>query len=112
MHKFPTVIFIYLFLSLSVHAEQYVCAYKCYFVEDELCQNIIQRTDDGFTGKYGFQYTVAEDERYIALSRPLAEPDGVAVFSLIIDKETLEFSRATTDMDGSGHRNGNCTLLP
>ena len=86
-----------------MYAEQYVCAYKCYVVEDRLCQAIIQRTDDGFTGKNGFpNYTVAEDERYIALSQPLAEPDGVAVFSVIIDKETLEFSRATTDMDGSG----------
>ena len=54
----------------------------------------------------------AKSCQQIVLSSPNVFQEGVAVFSVIIDKETLEFSRATTDMDGSYHRNGNCTLVP
>ena len=111
--SFVCSLIISIFLSLSVQAEQYVCAYQCGLQLEKICQKIIQRSDDGFTVENKApDWTVAENEKYIALSRPAVGPDSVDVSSLIIDKETLEFTTAVTFMEGKYHQKGNCAMLP
>ena len=92
--------------SLQASADQFVCAFQCY-VTNEVCQSTYSRTNDGFKDDY-HSFFVNENESYISLSSPYVGQDGAAVWSVIINKKTLEFTKSTTSLTDTGFRLGKC----
>lgn len=92
--------------SLQAYADQFVCAFQCYGT-NEICQSTYSRTDEGFKDDY-HSFFVNENESYISLSSPYVGQDGAAVWSVIINKKTLEFTKSTTSLTDTGYRLGRC----
>lgn len=95
---------------LPVSGETYVCAFQCY-VSDKVCQSSYKRTDGGFLDDYDRLHFTNENERYISFAYPYVGDDGTVVWSVVIDKSTLEFARSTTALDGGGSRSGKCSVV-
>lgn len=91
---------------LKVAADQFVCAFQCYG-ENEICQTTYSRTDEGFIDDY-HSYFVNENETFITLSSPYVGQDAAVVFSTIINKKSLEFTKSTTELANNSFRSGKC----
>lgn len=101
---------LFLILVSPVFGETYVCAFQCY-ISDELCQSSYERTHDGFVDDYDRLHITNENERYISLAFPYVGDDGAVVWSVVIDKSTLEFAKSTNALDGGGSRLGKCSVV-
>lgn len=87
----------------------YVCGYKC-FGSGKICQDQYSKSVNGYKDKY-HEFKSKEDSKSIALSYSHVGNDGVAVFSVVIDKQTLKFAKNTLVLDGGGTTKGNCVIL-
>ena len=95
-------------------SESYVCAFKC-FIGDDICQTTYTRKNNIFIDDWNHEFRFVEDQNSLAMSNIIVESDGSVIFSVIIDKKTLEFTKSTTqlarDWGGTGHEDGTCSLV-
>jgi hypothetical protein len=106
-----TTLVVSLIFSFPAFSETYVCAFKCFGKTDKICQSEYTRAADGFKGDYGSEFLVKENERYISMSNPYAGIDGAAVFSVIIDKLDLNYTKSTTELEYTVSRLGTCSKI-
>ena len=92
--------------------ETYICAFKC-FLSDDICQTTYTRKNNIFIDEWNREFIFVEDKKNLAMTDMfIDESEGSAIFSIIIDKPTLKFTKSTTTIDGGrGFADGSCTVV-
>lgn len=92
--------------------ESYICAFKC-FIGDDICQTTYTRKNNTFIDEWNREFIFVEDKRNLAMTDMfIDESEGSAIFTAIIDKQTLKYTKSTTTIDGGrGFSDGSCTLV-
>lgn len=113
MSTIRTIFALLLLIPSLSWGESYVCASKCYMT-DEICQTTYTRDNKVFKDNWGQRYMFVEDKKNLAMASIFAnEEKGSAIFSVIIDKPTLKFTKSTTQVEegGTGYLNGTCSII-
>ena len=92
--------------------ESYICAFKC-FMSDDICQTTYTRKNNIFIDEWNREFKFVEDKKNLAMTYMFTyESEGSAIFSAIIDKQTLKYIKSTTSIDGvRGFSDGSCTII-